>query len=576
MPRILRINTRTKEFKFEELGEYAGLGGRALTSRLVNKEVPADCHALSAENKLVFAGGVLAGTTVANSGRLSVGSKSPLTGGIKESNSGGLFAHKLPKLDLLAIVLEDKPEADAPFQTLFITKDGVEFKDASGIAGMSTYPAHEKLLEEYGDKLVAGMIGPGGELCGKASTIQFTDPYKRPARSAGRGGMGAVMGSKKIKAIVLDPAANEKSTPANADAFKAARKTWVDVLQGHPVTSQGLPGFGTAILVNIVNEAGALPTKNFRTGQFEAAADISGEKIAETIEARSGKTKEGCHAGCIIQCSQQYNDKDGEYLTSGFEYETVWAFGANCLIKDIDQIAQMDRICDEKGIDTIEMGNTIAIAMEGGIIPWGDGAAAIELLNKVGTGDHLGRIIANGVDFAGGAFGVDRLPTVKGQSLPAYDPRAVKGVGVTYATTPMGGDHTAGYAVCQNVLKVGGEIDGHKKEGNVEVSKNLQIATAAIDSLGLCLFVAFAVLDDANGVQAMCDTVAAHTGLKFTADEFLAMGVNCLKDELEFNKRAGFTEKDDQLPRFFTTEALPPHNVAWDFSAEEMQGAKVD
>ncbi|WP_218185623.1 aldehyde ferredoxin oxidoreductase C-terminal domain-containing protein, partial [Salidesulfovibrio brasiliensis] len=166
--------------------------------------------------------------------------------------------------------------------------------------------------------------------------------------------------------------------------------------------------------------------------------------------------------------------------------------------------------------------------------------------------------------------------TVKGQSLPAYDPRAVKGVGVTYATTPMGGDHTAGYAVCQNVLKVGGEIDGHKKEGNVEVSKNLQIATAAIDSLGLCLFVAFAVLDDANGVQAMCDTVAAHTGLKFTADEFLAMGVNCLKDELEFNKRAGFTEKDDQLPRFFTTEALPPHNVAWDFSAEEMQGAKVD
>ncbi|WP_054648316.1 aldehyde ferredoxin oxidoreductase N-terminal domain-containing protein, partial [Salidesulfovibrio brasiliensis] len=406
MPRILRINTRTKEFKFEELGEYAGLGGRALTSRLVNKEVPADCHALSAENKLVFAGGVLAGTTVANSGRLSVGSKSPLTGGIKESNSGGLFAHKLPKLDLLAIVLEDKPEADAPFQTLFITKDGVEFKDASGIAGMSTYPAHEKLLEEYGDKLVAGMIGPGGELCGKASTIQFTDPYKRPARSAGRGGMGAVMGSKKIKAIVLDPAANEKSTPANADAFKAARKTWVDVLQGHPVTSQGLPGFGTAILVNIVNEAGALPTKNFRTGQFEAAADISGEKIAETIEARSGKTKEGCHAGCIIQCSQQYNDKDGEYLTSGFEYETVWAFGANCLIKDIDQIAQMDRICDEKGIDTIEMGNTIAIAMEGGIIPWGDGAAAIELLNKVGTGDHLGRIIANGVDFAGGAFGV--------------------------------------------------------------------------------------------------------------------------------------------------------------------------
>jgi len=575
MPRILRINTRTKEYRFEEQGEYAGLGGRALTSRLVNKEVPANCHPLSGENKLVFAGGVLAGSSAANSGRASVGAKSPLTGGIKESNSGGLFAHKLPKLDIHAIVLEDKPEADAPLQTLFISKDKVEFRDAADIAGMNTYPAHDKLLEEYGDKLVAAMIGPSGEYCGKASTIQFTDPYKRPARSAGRGGMGAVMGSKRIKALVLDPEVNEKVTAADPEAFKTARKDWVNVLTGHPVTSQGLPGFGTAVLVNIINEAGALPTKNFRFGQYDKAADISGEKIAETIEARGGKTKEGCHVGCVIQCSQQYNDKDGNYLTSGFEYETVWAMGAACLIDDIDQIAQMDRICDDKGVDTIEMGNTIAVAMEGGIIPWGDGEAAIDLLSKIGTGDHLGRIIANGVDFAGGAFGVDRLPTVKGQSLPAYDPRAVKGVGVTYATTPMGGDHTAGYAVCQNVLKVGGEIDGHKKEGNVEVSKNLQIATAAIDSLGLCLFVAFAVLDDENGVQAMCDVVAAHTGLKFTADEFIALGVNCLKDELEFNKRAGFTDEDDQLPRFFSTEKLPPHDVEWDFSAQEMQGAKV-
>ena len=575
MPRILRINTRTKEYSFEEVGPYAGLGGRALTSRVINKEVPANCHPLSAENKLVFATGLMGGSTAANSGRLSVGAKSPLTGGIKESNSGGLFAHKMPKMDLLAIILEDKPAEAAPFSTLFITKDKVIFKDASDIVGMDNYPAHDKLMEEYGPKMVAGMIGPAGETVRKTATIQFTDPYKRPARSAGRGGTGAVMGSKKIKAIILDPEVNEKVSAADVDAFKTARTTWVDILKGHPVTSEGLPGFGTSILVNIVNEAGALPTKNFRYGQCDHAADISGEFIAETIQARNGKTTEGCHTGCIIQCSQQYNDANGEYVTSGFEYETVWAFGANALIKDMDDIAAMDRLCDEKGMDTIEIGNTIAVAMDGGIIPWGDGKAAIELLKKVGTDDPMGMIIGNGVGFAGGAFGVERLPIVKNQSMPAYDPRAVKGVGVTYATTAMGADHTAGYGVCQNILGVGGTVDGHKKEGNVELSKNLQVATAAIDSMGFCLFVAFAVLDSENGVQTMADLVQAYTGKTFTADDLVNLGVNCMKDEQEFNERAGFTKMDDKLPRFFETDPLPPHNVVWDIDEDELQGAKV-
>ena len=575
MPKILRINTRTKEYSFEEVGPYAGLGGRALTSRVINKEVPANCHPLSAENKLVFATGLMGGSTAANSGRLSVGAKSPLTGGIKESNSGGLFAHKMPKMDLLAIILEDKPAEAAPFSTLFITKDKVIFKDASDIVGMDNYPAHDKLMEEYGPKIVAGMIGPAGETVRKTATIQFTDPYKRPARSAGRGGTGAVMGSKKIKAIILDPEVNDKVSAADVDAFKTARSTWVDILKGHPVTSEGLPGFGTSILVNIVNEAGALPTKNFRYGQCDHAADISGEFIAETIQARSGKTTEGCHTGCIIQCSQQYNDANGEYVTSGFEYETVWAFGANALIKDMDDIAAMDRLCDEKGMDTIEIGNTIAVAMDGGIIPWGDGKAAIELLKKVGTDDPMGMIIGNGVGFAGGAFGVERLPIVKNQSMPAYDPRAVKGVGVTYATTAMGADHTAGYGVCQNILGVGGTVDGHKKEGNVELSKNLQVATAAIDSMGFCLFVAFAVLDSENGVQTMADLVQAYTGNTFTADDLVNLGVNCMKDEQEFNERAGFTKMDDKLPRFFETDPLPPHNVVWDIDEDELQGAKV-
>jgi aldehyde:ferredoxin oxidoreductase len=572
--KILRINTRTKSFKFEDLGDLAGLGGRALTSRVVNKEVPADCHALSAANKLVFAGGVLAPTNAANSGRVSVGAKSPLTGGIKESNSGGQFAHTLPKLGLQAIILEDKPEAGSPMQEIFISADTVVFKD-SAIAGMRTYAAQEKLLAAYGDKAVTCMVGPAGEQCLAASTIQFSDPEGLPTRSAGRGGMGAVMGSKGVKAIILDGAANVKTEYGNEELFKEARKEWVDVLRNHPVTSQGLPGFGTAVLVNVINEAGALPTKNFREGKFAGAEKISGETLAANIEKRGGKTKHGCHTGCIIQCSQVYNDANGKFLTTGFEYETVWGFGANLLIDNLDDIAMMDRTCDEVGMDTIELANTMAMAMEGGVIAWGDSKAVIAELNKVGTADPLGRIYGNGTGYTAQAFGVDRVPTVKNQALPAYDPRAVKGVGVTYATTPMGADHTAGYGVCQNVLKVGGDVDGHKKEGNIEISKNLQVATAAVDSLGLCLFVAFAVLDDARGVPCMAKLVSGLTGKEYSVDDLVGMGVNCLKDELDFNQRAGFTTADDQLPRFFQEELLPPHNVGWDFSAEEMQAAKV-
>jgi aldehyde:ferredoxin oxidoreductase len=572
--KILRINTRTKSFKFEELGDLAGLGGRALTSRVVNKEVPANCHPLSADNKLVFAAGVLAPTNAANSGRVSVGSKSPLTGGIKESNSGGQFAHTLPKLGLQAIILEDKPEAGSPMQELFITEGKVVFKD-SAVAGMRTYAAQEKLLAAYGDKSVTAMVGPAGEQCLAAATIQFSDPEGLPSRSAGRGGMGAVMGSKGVKAIILDGAANVKTVYGNEELFKEARKEWVDVLRTHPVTSQGLPGFGTAVLVNVINEAGALPTKNFRSGKFDGAEKISGETLAANIEKRGGKTKHGCHTGCVIQCSQVYHGADGKFKTTGFEYETIWGFGANLLIDNLDDIAEMDRTCDEVGMDTIEMANTMAMAMEGGVIAWGDGKAVIAELGKVGTKDPLGRIYGNGTSFTAQAFGVDRVPVVKNQSLPAYDPRAVKGVGVTYATTPMGADHTAGYGVCQNVLKVGGDVDGHKNEGNIELSKNLQIATAAVDSLGLCLFVAFAILDDARGVPCMARLVSGLTGKEMSVDEMMGMGVNCLKDELDFNKRAGFTDEDDQLPRFFREELLAPHNVGWDYTTEELQAAKV-
>jgi aldehyde:ferredoxin oxidoreductase len=576
MSKLLRINTREKTYTFEDVSaELAPLGGRALTSKVVLDEVPATSHPLSRHNKLVIAPGLLGGTPAFNSGRLSVGAKSPLTGGIKESNAGGLVAQKLSRMDIKAVILEDRPELDDAFSMLVIKKDSVEFLPADEYAGQGTNATITGLWDKYGRQTAVMCVGQAGEQRLTAASIQLADPKGHAGRACGRGGLGAVMGSKKVKAIVVDDSGAEKIALADPKAFKEANKKWGQLLKNHPVTGQGLPGFGTAILVNIINEAGALPTKNFRDGRFEFAQDISGERMVELINERGGVATEGCHPGCVIKCSQAYYDKDGKYLTSGFEYETVWGFGANLLIKDYDHIAMLDAICDDIGVDTIEMAGTLGVAMEGGLIPWGDGEAAIDLLNKIKTTEPLGKIIGNGAGFTGKALGVDRIPVVKNQTIPAYDPRAVKGVGVTYATTPMGADHTAGYGVTANILKVGGDVNPLQKENNIELSKNLQIATAAIDAAGLCLFVAFAVLDSDNGVQLIVDLINARYGLSLTPDDVIALGTSILENENEFNLRAGFTSRDDQLPSFFQEETLPPHNTTWDFTEEELQTAKV-
>jgi aldehyde:ferredoxin oxidoreductase len=573
MPKILRINTKEKTHAFEDVsGDLASFGGRGLTSRMVLNEVPPTCHPLSKDNKLIVAPGLLTGTAAANSGRISVGAKSPLTGGIKESNSGGLLSQKLARLGIKAIVLEDKPD-NGDFCIVVIKKDSVEIQPADGYVGLGNKETIKRLWEKYGKRVGVMSIGQAGEQRLTAACINFADPNGRPGRAAGRGGLGAVMGSKGIKAVVVDSAGAEKIPVADPEAFKAANKRWVEILRGHPVTSQGLPSFGTAILINIINEAGALPTKNFRFGRFEHAQDISGERIAEVIEKRGGKTKEGCHPGCVIQCSNVYHDKDGNVLTSGFEYETIWAFGANTTIKDLDDVATLDALCDDIGLDTIETGVTLGVAMEGELIPWGDGKAAIDLVKQVGSGEPLGKIVGNGSVFTGQALGVDRIPVVKKQGLPAYDPRSVKGQGVTYCTTAMGADHTAGYAVAPNILKVGGDVDPLKKVGNLDVSKNLQVATAAVDCTGLCLFVAFAVLDAEDGVPTIVDLLNAQYGLSLTPDDVVNLGISVLKDEHLFNERAGFTKAHDQLPAFFK-EPLPPHNTTWDFTEEELQQAK--
>jgi len=324
------------------------------------------------------------------------------------------------------------------------------------------------------------------------------------------------------------------------------------------------------VLVNPINESGGFPTRNFRFGRFEDAEKISGETMREIILSRSGNPSHACHAGCVIKCSQVYNDKDKNYLTSGFEYETIWGFGGNCCINDLDVIAEADHIMDDIGIDSIEAPVAIAVAMEGGVIPFGDGPGVLRLLKEIGAGTPLGRIIGSGAAAVGKAFGLTRVPVVKGQAIPAYDPRAIKGIGITYATTTMGADHTAGYAIATNILGVGGSVDPLKKDGQVELSRNLQIATALIDSMGLCIFVAFPILDNPAAFTAMVEMANAKYGTQIPESGALELGKQILRTEHEFNLAAGFTNKDDRLPEFFEEEPIPPHNVVWNFTGEEI------
>ncbi len=574
MDKILRINMGADggpAVKEEPIGDYAGLGGRALTSTIVAKEVPPTCHPLSEDNKLVIAPGLLSGSVAAMSGRISVGCKSPLTGGIKEANSGGQPSQMLGRLGYAAIILEGKPKEKTLYK-VFINKDGVDIKEDNSLCMLGNYDTVDKMKAEYGDKVHCISIGPAGEMKMSAASVAFTDMEQRPTRHAGRGGVGAVMGSKGVKVIVIDDAGTAARAPKDPEKFKEANKEFVAGLRKHAVTGQGLPTYGTNVLTNVINQAGAYPTKNFMWGNFDGCEKISGETQAETENTRGGEgsATHGCHRGCVIRCSGTYYDKDGHYLTKQPEYETVWAHGGNCGISDLDAIAQMDRLDDDYGLDTIEMGATIGVAMEAGVAEFGDAEAAIKLVKEVGQGTPLGRILGNGAAVTGKVYGIERVPVVKGQAMPAYDPRGVQGQGVTYATTTMGADHTAGYAVTANILGVGGSVDPLKPEGQIELSRNLQIATAAIDSTGMCLFIAFAILDQPETFQALLDLIGAFIGQDMTAGDVTALGQTILKREREFNAQAGFTKADDRLPGYFKKEKLPPHNVTFAVTDEEL------
>ena len=566
--KIYRVNMTNLTTSTEPVPDkWMGLGGRGLTSTIVADEVVPTCHPLGDKNKLVVAPGLLSGTVAANSGRLSIGAKSPLTGTIKEANAGGTAAQMLAKLGCKALIIEGLPEGDG-WYTLEITKDGVTIHEEKELIGKGNFAVVEEITKRTSAKHGIITIGPAGEMKMLAANISIKDPDSH-LRSNGRGGLGAVMGSKKVKCIIIEPT-DAKVEIVDQEKFKEANRTFTKALVDNPI-SQALGTYGTNVLVNIINEAGALPTKNFTSGQFDGHEEISGETMHDIIVEREGKPKHNCHKGCVIQCSQIYNDKEKKYKTSGFEYESIWAMGADCCVDNLDYIAEADHLMDDIGIDSIETSVAMGVAMEGGLLAFGDGEGICRLLREdVAKGTPLGRIIGCGAGSVGRAFGVTRVPVVKNQAIPAYDPRAIKGIGITYATSTQGADHTMGYTIATNILGVGGSVDPLSHEGQVELSRNLQIATAAIDSTGMCLFIAFAALDDEKCLPALVDMINARFGADLTADDVTNLGISILKTERAFNEAAGFTNKDDRLPEFFYEEPIAPHNVVWDIPDEEL------
>ncbi|MHA1592684.1 MAG: aldehyde ferredoxin oxidoreductase family protein [Candidatus Heimdallarchaeaceae archaeon] len=581
---ILRVNVSDMTYKREEIPEkYKFLGGRGLTSSIIADEVDPKTDPLGPANKIVFAPGILSGTSAPSSGRLSVGAKSPLTGGIKEANAGGLTATRLAKLGIKAVIIEGEPKHEDWYH-IYISKDKVEFIKANKHANMGLYELIDILWKKYPK---SGLVGAGiaGQRLLKNAGIFGNNPENTdPGRYAGRGGLGAVLGTKRIIAIITDDTGGERPKPKNEELFNKGRTKMVNALNEHAITGGkagtddgALKNYGTNVLQNIINEAGALPTKNFREGYFEGAKNISGEAVHELVDETNekfGDESEGeyghaCHPGCIIRCSNTVPDKNtGKLIVSPLEYESAWSLGTNCTIDNLEQVAKMNRICNDIGIDTIDAGNAIAVAMEAGKIPWGDGKAAIEFMKKgYDPNDEEGTTFMHGAKVAGEKWGVDRVAVVKGQAFPAYDPRPIRGIGVTYATTTMGADHTAGYTIAPEILGCAGGADP-RELNKADLSRAFQSTTAYIDQSGYCLFIAFAILDIAEGMEGLEETVAGFLGEE--KYDITAVGNKILKIEREFNKNAGFTKEDDRLPKFFSEEKLPPHDVTFDVTDEEL------
>jgi len=545
--KILYINMSSFSIFQEQVsGRYADLGGRVLTSVMVNDRVPADCDPLGKENLLVFAPGFLGGTPLVNTGRLSIGAKSPLTGGLMESNVGGSMANALSRLGIRAVVIEGKAPEGELYHLVIDATGKVSLVDAADCREMRNYALTARLYKKFDQKNAILSIGPAGEMMLASASIQATDPDGNPSRAAGRGGLGAVMGAKGLKAVIVSKAG--KDTPAIADltTFKDVSKRFAVAVKRDGWSGGVLPEFGTASILANTNASGALPTRNARQGSFEGADRLNGDTMADTIRRRGGKTThKGC-SQCIINCSNVYTDENGKYVTSALEYETLWVMGAMTGIDNLDVVAHLDFLCDDIGLDTMNTGVALAVAMDSGAAQFGDAQEAVDMVEAVAKGTEMGQLIGNGPDAVGSHFGHSRIPTVKGQSIAGYDPRAMPGMGVTYATSPMGADHTAGF--------VGGA------RGSIEMliktSISSQIHMAAMDSMGLCMFA------QSGGMENLFKAVTAITGEQFGNQEWRQLGIHCLTAEIDFNRRAGLAKEDDRLPDMFHEEPLAPYHEA--------------
>ena len=548
MRKYLHINLEDRSIDTEELNGAACIRvGRHFIAKTLLEKGAAKADPLSPANPLIFSAGPLAGSNFSNANRISVGCKSPLTGGVKEANAGGTFAFALGQLEISGLTLYG---AASDWVVIRITKDGeIGYDDATPYLGKGNIEAAAMLFEKYGSKISMGLCGPVGEYEGLISGISFPDPEGRPVRIAARGGVGAVMGSKKVKAIVVDM--NKMPTFHDRKKVMGGVRDYGKLLREDPA-AEAFGMFGTAMVADLTNQLGGLPTRNFSDGRLvdagEETLELGGTHIRELTLARGGETTHACMPGCLIQCSNIYVDDKGEEMVSPLEYESLGLLGSNCGLKDPDDVARVNHVANDLGVDTIEVGAMLGVLMEAGEGEFGDPAFMMAALDDIGQGNERGRILAGGAARVGEHYGVARVPVIKKQGISAYDPRVIEVTGISMMVTAQGADHTAG------------NIPGHKSvdmstEELTEASLEIQTQCAAADSLGLCLFGRSVT---SVNLDLIVNTLNDAHGTNFDASFYNELGREALQLEWEFNRQAGFTEADDELPSFFYDEALAP------------------
>lgn len=550
MRKYLHIHLQNQSVEENKLsGDGVVKGGRYLIARTLLAQGIAAVDPLSPENLLIFSVGPFAGTSFSNANRTSVGCKSPLTGGIKEANGGGTFGYGLGQLHIAGFTLYG---AAPDWVVIHLQKGGgISFDDGTPYLGKNNFEAADRLYARYGKKVALALCGPVGEYEGLLAGIAFSDTDGRPARLAARGGVGAVMGSKKVKAIVVDL----DKIPELHDRKKTMThlRSYAKMLQADETVMGFYNAQGTMGLSDYTNYVGALPTRNFSSGQITEENEqlkMGAEYIGPLNTSRGGKQTHACMPGCVIQCSNVYYDAEGNEVVSPVEYETLGLLGTNCGINDPDALAELNKIANELGIDTIETGATLAVCMDAGLAAFGDVAWMKSALAEIGKGTENGRLWAQGTARVGAHYGVERVPVIKKQAISAYDPRIIEATGISMMVSAQGADHTTGNAPKLNTKAMTlSEI--------VAASLEAQIFSAAHDSLGLCLF-GRSVNNKSAAFLAEATNDALGTDLPPAF--FAELGRETLRLEWEFNKQAGFSSEDNELPPFFYDQPLPPTN----------------